>query len=231
MRRLIRELALRGAVKLGVLLHQVDAQIARRTLPEFGNTPTNITIELPRTIVNPRKMFFGNDIWLGPGTLLMAITHYPTISMQHPEKELPRQEFDPKITIGNRVTSTANLQIAAMDEITIEDDVMFASNINITDGSHGYENANEPYKYQRMFKVAPILIKRGSWIGQNVVVLPGVTIGEFAIIAANTVVTQSIPARSIAIGSPARVIKQWDEKQQRWVAVNAGQSERQNAEY
>ena len=231
MRRLIRELALRGAVKLGVLLHQVDAQIARRTLPEFGNTPTNVTIELPRTIINPQKIFLGNDIWLGPGTLLMAITHYPTISMQHPEKELPRQEFDPKITIGNRVTSTANLQIAAMDEITIEDDVMFASNINITDGSHGYENANEPYKYQRMFKVAPILIKRGSWIGQNVVVLPGVTIGEFAIIAANTVVTQSIPARSIAIGSPARVIKQWDETKQRWVTVNAGQSERQNAEY
>jgi acetyltransferase-like isoleucine patch superfamily enzyme len=139
--------------------------------------------------------------------------------MQHPEKKEINQRFEPKITIGNRVTSTANLQIAAMEEIVIEDDVLFASNINITDGLHGYENANEPYKYQRMFRIAPIRVKRGCWIGQNVVILPGVTIGEFAIIGANSVVTESIPDRCIAVGTPAEVIKKWDETTQRWVSV------------
>jgi len=212
-------------LKLGILIHKAERQIAQETLPAFGNTPRNVRIDLPRRIVNPEKMFLGNDIWLGPGSLLVAITHYPTAPMQHPEKEQVSQEFNPKITIGDRVTSTADLQIAAVCEITIEDDVLFASNINITDGLHGYENANEPYKYQPMFQIAPILIKRGSWIGQNVVILPGVTIGELAIIGANSVVTQNIPDRCIAVGSPARVIRKWDQTIQAWVAVTDQEQE------
>jgi len=218
-KKLINRLARKLAVKLGILIHRVNHKIAQETLPQFGNTPQDIEIALPRTIINPEKIFLENGIRLGPGTLLMAITHYPTSWMEHPEKKQPEQKFNPKITIGNRVTATARLQIAAFSEITIEDDVMFASNINITDGLHAYENANDPYKYQGIFKIAPILIKRGCWIGQNVVILPGVTIGEFTIIGANSVVTKSIPDRCIAIGAPAKVIKKWDETTQMWVSV------------
>ena len=84
---------------------------------------------------------------------------------------------------------------------------------------HGFETANEPYKYQKMWKIAPVLVKRGCWIGQNVVIMPGVTVGELSIIGANSVVTKSIPARCIAIGAPARVVKTWDEPTQAWIAV------------
>jgi acetyltransferase-like isoleucine patch superfamily enzyme len=73
-----------------------------------------------------------------------------------------------------------------------------------------------------MIRNAPIVIKRGCWIGQNVVILPGVTIGELSIIGANSVVTRDVPARSIAVGAPARVIKSWDATARRWVAVSAG---------
>jgi acetyltransferase-like isoleucine patch superfamily enzyme len=164
-------------------------------------------------------MFLGDDIWLGPGSFLNAITQYPTVSMQHPDlaRRGAVQTFNPKIVIGNRVTATAGLQIAAHAEIVIEDDVLFASNINLTDGFHGYEHANEPYKYQPIFNIAPIVIKQGCWIGQNVVISPGVTIGELSIIGANSVVTRSIPPRSIALGAPAKVVKQWDEKTEQWV--------------
>ncbi len=204
--------------KLGILIHNMNSDIASATLPKFGNTPKNIKICSPRRIINPEYMFLGDNIQLGPGSLLIAITHYPPISWKHPEKHQFTQKFTPKIIIGNRVTSTADLQIAAMSEITIEDDVMFASNINITDGLHGYENANEPYKYQKIFKILPIQIRKGCWIGQNVVIMPGVTIGEFAIVGANSVVTKSIPDRSIAIGAPAKVVKKWDECTQKWVS-------------
>ena len=105
-------------------------------------------------------------------------------------------------------------------EITIEDDVMFATNINITDALHGYDTANEPYKYQPMTRIAPITIKKGCWIGQNVLVMPGVTIGEYAIIGANSIVNKDIPARSIAVGNPAKVIKSWNETTQTWDKVD-----------
>jgi len=216
---ILRRLFKRAIVKLGILIYQANNRIARETLPEFGNTPKNLRIDLPRRIANPERMFLGDDIRLGPGSLLVAITHYPSPSMQHPENPQIKQEFDPRIVIGHRVTATGNLTVAAASEIVIEDDVMFASNVNLTDGLHGYENANEPYKYQKMFRIAPIRIKRGCWIGQNVVVLPGVTIGEYAIIGANSVVTKSIPARCIAVGVPARVIKKWDDTTQSWVSV------------
>ncbi|MCB0168537.1 MAG: acyltransferase [Anaerolineae bacterium] len=140
--------------------------------------------------------------------------------MTHPTLPQVRQTFSPQIIIGQRVTATAGLQVAAHHNVTIEDDVLFASNVNITDGLHGYQDPDTPYKYQPIFRTEPILIKRGCWIGQNVVILPGVTIGEQAIIGANSVVTKSIPDRTIAVGSPAKVIKQWNEELQQWRSVS-----------
>lgn len=206
-------------IKLGVLLQEDSHKIAHKTLPKFGNNPKNLRIDLPRRIINPERMFLGNNVSLGPGSFIIAITHYPTITMEHPEKKQYIQRFNSKIIIGNNVTSTADLQIAAQSEITIEDDVMFASNIHINDALHGSENANEPYKYQKISRIAPVLIKRGCWIGQNVVILPGVTIGKYSIIGANSVVTKSVPDRCIAVGSPAKVMKRWSEDANRWVSV------------
>ena len=218
-RKLIRKLIRKFGVKLGILIHEVNHIVAYKTLPKFGNNPANLKINLPRKIINPHRIFLGDNVTLGPGSLIIATTHYPTMKMENPEKKQPVQRFDSKIIIGNNVTSTVNLQIAAQSEITIEDDVMFASNIHINDALHGFENANEPYKYQKIFRIAPILIKRGCWIGQNVVILPGVTIGKYSIIGANSVVTNSIPGRCIAVGTPAKVIKKWDETNQKWLVT------------
>ena len=216
MNRILRKLA----VKMGTLIYQVRATIAQETLPKFANTPKNSRIDLPRRIINPERIFLGNNVSFGPGTFLYAMTHYPTVSMQHPDKTLPVQRFDSEIIIGNNVTATADLQIAAQSQITIEDDVMFATNVNITDGFHGYTRIDEPYKYQDIIRIQPITIKRGCWIGQNVVICPGVTIGEMTVVGANSVVTQSIPDRCIAVGAPAKVIKKWDEAKEGWIAVN-----------
>lgn len=212
-RRIVRKLI----IKLGVQIQNVNDSIAQATLPKFGNNPRNLRIELPRKIVNPERMFLGNDIWLGPDSLLIAIIRYPTTSMQHPQRKQIIQRFEPRITIGDRVTSTRGLQLAAVSEIIIEDDVMFGSNINLTDGLHGYEHVSEPYKYQNIFRISPILIRRGCWLGQNVVILPGVTVGEYSIIGANSVVTKTIPDRSIAVGNPAQVIKKWQKSIHKWV--------------
>ena len=90
--------------------------------------------------------------------------------------------------------------------------------IHINDCSHGYSNANEPYKYQEVSANSFIVIGKGSWVGQNVVILPGVKIGKYSIIGANSVVSRSIPARSIAVGAPAKVIKKWEDTTQKWVS-------------
>jgi acetyltransferase-like isoleucine patch superfamily enzyme len=178
------------------------------TLPDFANKSKRIRIESPRRIANPEQIFIGNNVFIGKNSTIAALEAKDNFSK------------NTKISIGNNVEATSGLQIHAIDNITIEDDVLFATNVFIVDCSHGYENPSIPYKNQNLTKIAPVIIKKGCWIGQNVVILQGVTIGEYTIVGANSVVTQSVPARCIAVGSPAKPIKKWDEKLQTWVKFN-----------
>ena len=213
--RILRRLTL----KLGKLLFEANEKIAEITLPQFGNNPKNLRIDLPRKIINSERIFFGNGVMLGPGSFLYALTLYPGASMRQPGRNYKLQKFNSKIIIGNRVTSTGYLQITSQAEVIIEDDVMFASNVFVNDAMHGYEDGKIPYKYQELSRIKPIVIKKGTWIGQNVVILPGVTIGENTIIGANSVVTKTVPKQCIAFGAPARVNKKWSNDFKRWEKV------------
>jgi len=212
-RRFIRFIA----TELATLIERERSVIATRTLPTFGNTPKDLVIELPRRINNPKSIFIGDNVRLGPGTLLNPVMRYPSIAVRHPEKCEKAQAFKPRIIVGNRVVATGHLTIGAVKEVIIEDDVLFASNVTILDNFHGYESPDEPYKYQPLTRIASVLIKRGCWIGENVVIFPGVTIGEMVIIGANSVVTKSIPDKCIAFGAPARVNKIWDQGAKQWI--------------
>jgi acetyltransferase-like isoleucine patch superfamily enzyme len=216
----IDKLLNRLAFRFGLIIQKNQKSIARATLPKFKNKPAELIIELPRRIVNPHRITIGDNVYIGPGSLLMAVEEYNGVVPDSGGDYALRQKFEPEIIIGDSFTSTGSLQISALEKIVIEADVMFASNIFISDGLHGYQNARVPYRYQRMEQIAPVTIKRGSWIGQNVVILPGVTIGEFVIIGANSVVNQNIPDRSIAVGSPARVIKKWSKQTNGWDPVS-----------
>jgi len=218
--KVIKKFFTQWAVSGLLYLYKKMEALAEADLPKFANSPKNVRIERPRRIFNAHRIYVGDDVSIGPGAFLIPQMRYPSSVMRHPDRQYAEQTFDPRIVIGNRVTSTGTLTVAAMQEITIEDDVMFASNVLVSDGMHGFENANVPYKYQKMWKIAPIVIKRGCWLGQNVVVMPGVTIGELSIVGANSVVTRSIPPRSIAAGAPARVIKRWDETAGKWIPVD-----------
>jgi acetyltransferase-like isoleucine patch superfamily enzyme len=146
------------------------------------------------------------------------VTSYPSISIKHPQKNYKTHKFKPKISIGNRVTATGNLTIGPVREVIIEDDVLIASNVSSLDNLHGYENPDEPYKHQSLSHIAPVLIKRGCWIGANIVILLDVTVGEMTIIGANSFVTKSILDRCIAVRAPARISKKWDRATRQWVA-------------
>ena len=100
--------------------------------------------------------------------------------------------------------------------MVVEDDVMFAANVFVCDYQHGHADAQTPYRRQAFSDLAPVFIGAGAWIGQNVVIMPGVSIGRQTIIGANSVVTHSIPDRAIAFGVPARVRKVWSDSEFAW---------------
>jgi len=221
MKMIIKKLVTKVFLDIGVRLHKLEGTIAGLTIPKFATQPKNLKISRPRRIDNPQHIFLGDDISIGPGSLLKTVTQYPGSNKIAEKMGVSVQKFSPELIIGNRVSATGSLQISALKSIIIEDDVMFASNVFICDGLHGYTNVDLPYKFQPMFRISPIKIGEGCWIGQNVVIMPGVTIGEMSIIGANSVVTKNIPPKCIAIGSPAKAIKLWDENRRAWKSVES----------
>lgn len=214
MSALVRKLAL----KLGVAIERLDEQIAELTLPEFGARGRNLRIARPRRIVNAERIFVGNDVTLGPGSMLNALRKYPGRTMETAGGAEP-VHFDSRIEIGNRVSATGYLTVGAAASVVIEDDVLLASHIYIGDNLHGMGRADVPYKYQHLERIAPVRIGRGTWVGEHAVILAGVTVGEFAVIGANSVVSRDVPARTVVAGAPARPIKRWCSTSQSWQAV------------
>lgn len=121
------------------------------------------------------------------------------------------EKFYPEIIIGNNVSIQKDCHIGAINKIILGDNVLLASKVFISDHSHG-EITKEalllPPSQRRLYSKGPVVIENNVWLGENVVVLPGVTIGENSIVGANAVVTKSIPKNSVVGGNPARVIRE-----------------------
>jgi acetyltransferase-like isoleucine patch superfamily enzyme len=117
--------------------------------------------------------------------------------------------FDhPKVIIGNGVDIGHRVQIVANKEVVIEDHVNIASRVYISD-TDGHPRDAE-LRSQRLppppEEIRPVRICSRAWLGQNCFIMKGVTIGEGAIIGANSVVITDVPPYSVAIGNPARVV-------------------------
>ncbi|MGN8895286.1 DapH/DapD/GlmU-related protein [Collinsella sp. HCP28S3_E9] len=106
-----------------------------------------------------------------------------------------------------------NVHIVATNHVTISKNFLSASKVFISDCGHGeYSGPNPSHPdtdpSKRALASMPVIIGDNVWLGENVCALKGVHIGDGAIIGANAVVSKDIPANSIAVGSPAKVIKQ-----------------------
>ena len=118
--------------------------------------------------------------------------------------------FSPIINMGNNVKINSNCHIGAINMIEIGDDCLFGSNLMLIDHSHGETTFNNSKIHpceRKLYSKGKIIIEERCWLAENVVVLPGVTIGEGSIIGANAVVTKNIPKYSVAVGNPAKVVK------------------------
>lgn len=106
------------------------------------------------------------------------------------------------ISIGKNVFINSGCKFQDQGGITIEDGVLIGHNVTLLTLNH----EEDPARRQNLH-AAPVTIGRNAWLGANVTVLPGVTIGEGAIIGAGAVVTKDVPANTVAVGVPAKVIK------------------------
>jgi acetyltransferase-like isoleucine patch superfamily enzyme len=95
---------------------------------------------------------------------------------------------------------------------------MFAQNVVVSGLNHSYEDIHQPISKQKE-TTALITVEDECWVGANAVITAGVTLGKHCVVAAGSVVTKDIPPYSVAVGNPARVIKQYDFEKKEWVRV------------
>jgi len=111
-------------------------------------------------------------------------------------------DFGHNIQIGRNVFVNHACTFMDRGGITLEDNVLVGPKVNLITTNHPTDPA------QRRSTVSlPIVLKQGAWLGANVTVMPGVTIGENAIVGAGAVVTKDVAANTIVAGVPARVVK------------------------
>jgi acetyltransferase-like isoleucine patch superfamily enzyme len=111
-------------------------------------------------------------------------------------------DFGHNIQIGKNVFVNHACTFIDRGGITLEDNVLIGPKVNLITTNHPTEPGQRRATYSK-----PIVIKKSAWLGANVTVMPGVTIGENAIVGAGAVVTKDVPANSIVAGVPARVVK------------------------
>ena len=116
-------------------------------------------------------------------------------------------DFGKNITIGKNVFINSGCHFQDQGGITIGDGTLIGHNVVLATINH----ALEPQK-NRKNHYAPITIGKHVWIGSNATVLPGVTIGDWAVVAAGAVVTKDVPSGTVAGGVPARILKRISEK-------------------
>jgi acetyltransferase-like isoleucine patch superfamily enzyme len=167
----------------------------------FGRFGRGSIILFPfTTIFNEKYIQIGENTMIGENVALSA-------------GMMPGQECltNPVVKIGDRCLIGRGSGIVGHLSIEIGNDVWTGHHVYITDQSHGYEDVHKPISVQSQPE-RPVSIGDGSWLGHGVVVLPGAKIGKNVAVGANSVVTGELPDFCVAVGAPAKVIRQFSKE-------------------
>ncbi len=164
-------------------------------------------------IDKPMMVHGGRFICLGERTLIMRDARIEAFGLG---------ENKISLAIGARCVFNPGVHLAAADSVSIGDRVLFASGVYVTDHDHDTSDPSDPPSVNRRLVQAPVRIEDFVWLGERVMVLKGVTIGERSIVGAGSIVTTDIPPYSMAVGAPARVVKAWNPSACCWELVGRG---------
>jgi acetyltransferase-like isoleucine patch superfamily enzyme len=180
-----------GAYRLGRRLANKGFSVA--AAGAFASFGRRSVIELPVRLHGERRIAVGSDVFVGSGSWLQV---------------LDGAGDRPALTIGDGTSIAGGCVLSASVSVRLGRHVLLARNVYVSDHSHAFGDPARPILAQGIDRVAPVEIEDGAWLGQNVVVGPGVRIGRGAVVGANSVVLDDVPAHTVAVGAPARVVRE-----------------------
>lgn len=117
-------------------------------------------------------------------------------------------DFGNRVTFGKGVFINHSAILSASGGIAFEDGVMVAPGVRIATINHDMNQRHTRYTYGK------VTIRKNAWLGMNVTICPGVTVGRYAVVAAGAVVTKDVPDYAVVGGVPAKVIRMQDPAEQ-----------------
>lgn len=197
LRGVIEGLAVIGAIKMRVWFRMVDPiirlwRLCRVRSCTEGRIPVTTQFDGPVRALRGSRLFLGEGCRLGHGAFFETSGRG-------------------SIRIGNHVRINQGAVVVAASSVQIGDDTLIGEYVSIRDADHGMQPGT-PMRLQEQ-NSKPIAIGSDVWIGRGAIVLKGVTIGDGAVVAANSVVTKDVPPMTVVAGVPARTVKTRDENQ------------------
>ena len=110
-----------------------------------------------------------------------------------------------RVSVGNNCNLSEGLNV--IGDLTLGDDVMMGPEVVFISYNHAVDDLEVPMRAQGATDSKPIVVGNDVWIGMRAMIMPGVTIGAHAIVAAGSIVTKDVPEWAIVGGNPARLIK------------------------
>lgn len=159
----------------------------------FARFGAHSVIQPPVRVAGERSIAIGSDVWIGAGSWLQSLGDGTAVTLE----------------IGDGTRAAGNCVLSAARSVTLGRQVLLARGVYISDHIHRYDDISLPVLEQGLDRVEPVEIGDGAWLGENVVVCPGVRIGRGSVIGANAVVTTDIPDYCVAVGAPARIVRQF----------------------
>jgi acetyltransferase-like isoleucine patch superfamily enzyme len=181
---------MRGADAHSLYRRVRDRGFSMAMRSSFQSMGPHSRLSLPIQLEGTKRVTIGAHVYLGPGCWLL--THEPAGNLE----------------IGDGTSIAGYCVFSAASSVRIGRKVLFARNVYIADHRHGYEHDDQPVLEQGIADIRPVVVEDGAWLCQNVVILPGVTIGAGAVVGANSLVRDDVPARCVAVGSPARIVSE-----------------------
>jgi len=198
------------------IISWIKNNVINERLDAFNN-PYRINFKENSAIIAPLELNGAHNVFLGANTMIEKGAWLAAFSSYQ------KQSFQPKISIGENVHIGHYACITAISRINIGDNCLISEYVYISDHFHGLDpmSAIVPAQ-QELGSKGNINIGERTFLGYRVSILSGVTLGKNCVVGAHSVVTKSFPDNCMIAGAPAKLIKKYCTKEEKWLSVNYG---------